>query len=159
MELNVLMGHAPARVDDKGRLKIPTDFRKLIEEKYGADCFITSIDGERAMVYPLPVWYDFQARLGISRNTLNQRLSRLVDTGVLTRVPYQDHPPRSEYKLTAKGRALQESIDAIGKWATRWITEGDLERVGPSTPVPARARTVDRSSARRPTRRKASKRR
>src|SRR5438128_5220189 len=63
MELNVLMGHAPARVDDKGRLKIPADFRKLIEEKYGPDCFITSIAGERAMVYPLPVWYDFQARL------------------------------------------------------------------------------------------------
>jgi MraZ protein len=63
MELNVLMGHAPARVDDKGRLKVPADFRKLIEEKYGSECFITSIDGERAMVYPMPVWYDFQARL------------------------------------------------------------------------------------------------
>ena len=63
MELNVLMGHAPARVDDKGRLKVPADFRKLIEEKYGSDCFITSTDGERAMVYPMPVWYDFQARL------------------------------------------------------------------------------------------------
>ena len=56
MELHVLMGHAPARVDDKGRLKIPADFRKLIEDKYGSDCFITSIDGERASVYPLPVW-------------------------------------------------------------------------------------------------------
>ncbi len=63
MDLNVLMGHAPARVDDKGRLKIPADFRKFIEEKYGSDCFITSIDGARAMVYPMPVWYDFQARL------------------------------------------------------------------------------------------------
>lgn len=63
MELSVLMGHAPARVDEKGRLKIPADFRKLIEEKYGSDCFITSTDGERAMIYPLAVWYDFQARL------------------------------------------------------------------------------------------------
>jgi MraZ protein len=63
MELNVLMGHAPARVDEKGRLKVPSDFRKLIEEKYGSDCFITSTDGERAMIYPLPVWYDFQGRL------------------------------------------------------------------------------------------------
>lgn len=63
MELNVLMGHAPARVDEKGRLKVPADFRKLIEDKYGPDCFITSTDGERAMIYPLPVWYDFQARL------------------------------------------------------------------------------------------------
>lgn len=63
MEVNVLMGHAPARVDDKGRLKIPLDFRKLIEEKYGSDCFITSTDGERAVIYPMAVWYDFQARL------------------------------------------------------------------------------------------------
>lgn len=63
MDLTVLMGHAPARVDEKGRLKVPSDFRKLIEDKYGSDCFITSTDGERAMIYPLPVWYDFQARL------------------------------------------------------------------------------------------------
>jgi len=63
MDLNVLMGHAPAKIDDKGRLKVPSGFRKLIEEKYGQDCFITSTDGERALVYPLPVWYDFQSRL------------------------------------------------------------------------------------------------
>ena len=37
---------------------------------------------------------DFQARLGISRNILNQRLTKLVDNGVLDRVPYQDNPPR-----------------------------------------------------------------
>src|SRR5882762_2671145 len=59
----VLMGHAPAKVDDKGRLKIPANFRKVIEEKYGSDCFITSTDGERALVYPMPVWLDFQGRL------------------------------------------------------------------------------------------------
>ena len=57
------MGHSPAKIDDKGRLKVPADFRKVIEEKYGKDCFITSTDGERALVYPLPVWFDFQARL------------------------------------------------------------------------------------------------
>ncbi|HVT43026.1 MAG TPA: division/cell wall cluster transcriptional repressor MraZ [Thermoanaerobaculia bacterium] len=63
MELNQLMGHAPATVDDKGRIKIPTAFRRVIEERYGADCFITSLDGERAMIYPLAVWEDFQSRL------------------------------------------------------------------------------------------------
>jgi MraZ protein len=63
MELNVLMGHSPAKIDEKGRLKVPSGFRKIIEEKYGQDCFITSTDGERALVYPLPVWYDFQSRL------------------------------------------------------------------------------------------------
>jgi MraZ protein len=57
------MGHSPTRIDDKGRLKIPAGFRKVIEERYGQDCFITSMDGESALVYPLPVWFDFQARL------------------------------------------------------------------------------------------------
>src|SRR5947199_10445273 len=56
---------------------------------------------------------DFQARLGISRNILNQRLNHLVDTGVLERVPYQAHPPRSEYRLTEKGRDLWHVITAM----------------------------------------------
>ena len=63
MELTVLMGHSPAKTDEKGRLKIPATFRKIIEERYGGDCFITSMDGERALVYPLPVWFEFQSRL------------------------------------------------------------------------------------------------
>ena len=57
------MGHAPATVDDKGRLKVPADFRKIIEDRYGRDCFITSTDGKRALLYPLPVWFEFQERL------------------------------------------------------------------------------------------------
>ena len=63
MDLNVLMGHSPATIDEKGRFKVPANFRKAIEEKYGQECFITSMDGERAVVYPLEVWYEFQARL------------------------------------------------------------------------------------------------
>ncbi|HEV2718501.1 MAG TPA: division/cell wall cluster transcriptional repressor MraZ [Thermoanaerobaculia bacterium] len=60
---SVLMGHAPAKVDDKGRLKIPAEFRKIIESKFGPDCFITSEDGQRALIYPMAVWFDYQARL------------------------------------------------------------------------------------------------
>ena len=56
-------GNHPTRVDEKGRLKVPANFRKIIEDRYGPDCFITSTDGERALVYPLPVWFDFQNRL------------------------------------------------------------------------------------------------
>ena len=63
VELSVLMGHAPAKVDEKGRLKVPSDFRKIIEQKYGPDCFLTSTDGDSALIYPLPVWFDYQARL------------------------------------------------------------------------------------------------
>ena len=63
MELSVLMGHAPATVDEKGRLKVPADFRKVIEERYGRDCFITSEDGLSALIYPINVWYEFTDRL------------------------------------------------------------------------------------------------
>jgi DNA-binding HxlR family transcriptional regulator len=63
---------------------------------------------------------DFQARLGISRNVLNQRLNHLVEHGVLERVPYQEHPPRSEYRLTDKGRDLWPVVTAMRQWGDRW---------------------------------------
>ena len=63
---------------------------------------------------------DFQARLGISRNILQQRLTRLVDAEVLQRVPYQDHPPRSEYRLTERGRDLWPVVNAMRQWGDRW---------------------------------------
>jgi len=44
-------------------------------------------------------------RPGISRNVLTRRLNRLVGNDILSRVPHQDHPPRSEYRLTDKGEA------------------------------------------------------
>lgn len=76
------MGHAPARIDEKGRLKVPANFRKIIEDRYGPDCFITSTDGERALVYPLPVWFDFQARLAKVPST------SIAKTKLLERVNY-----------------------------------------------------------------------
>jgi len=100
MELNVLMGHAPARVDDKGRLKIPADFRKLIEDKYGADCFITSIDGEHAILYPMPVWYDFQARLAKVPST------SIAKQKMLERVNYYGHAAT----IDGQGRVLIPSV-------------------------------------------------
>ena len=85
----VLMGHAPAKVDDKGRLKIPANFRKVIEEKFGSDCFITSTDGERALIYPMPVWFDFQGRLSKVPSTsmpkakLQEKVNYFGQTGTI----------------------------------------------------------------------------
>jgi DNA-binding HxlR family transcriptional regulator len=64
---------------------------------------------------------DFQARLAISRNILTQRLNHLVDNEILRRVPYQDHPPRFEYRLTDKGRDLFHVITALRQWGDRWV--------------------------------------
>jgi len=63
---------------------------------------------------------DFQARLGISRNILNNRLTRLIDEGVLKRVAYQERPERFEYRLTTKGRDLWHIITAMCQWGDRW---------------------------------------
>ena len=63
---------------------------------------------------------DMQARLGISRNVLTQRLRSLMDTGVLFRVPYQDNPPRYEYRLTEKGIDLWHVVTAMRQWGDKW---------------------------------------
>lgn len=59
---------------------------------------------------------DFRRNLGISRNILQHRLGRLVDAGVLVRVPYSEHPPRDDYRLTDKGRDLWPVLMAMRQW-------------------------------------------
>ncbi len=60
-----------------------------------------------------------QSRLGISRNILNQRLSWLVDQGVLEKARYSERPPRFEYRLTAKGRDLWPVLNAMRQWGDK----------------------------------------
>jgi DNA-binding HxlR family transcriptional regulator len=62
----------------------------------------------------------FQERLGISRNILIQRLSSLVDAGVLTKLPYSDHPPRYDYQLTDKGRDLWPVLTTMRQWGDKY---------------------------------------
>ena len=49
-------GNHPTRVDEKGRLKVPSEFKRRVEEVYGPQFFITSKDGERAELYPMKEW-------------------------------------------------------------------------------------------------------
>ena len=49
-------GNHPTRVDEKGRLKIPADFKRRVDELYGPQFFITSKDGKRAELYPMKEW-------------------------------------------------------------------------------------------------------
>ena len=65
----MLRGSAPTKIDDKGRLKIPTDFRRLIEERFGPDLFVTSIQGDSALVYPLTEWEEIERRLNAMPST------------------------------------------------------------------------------------------
>jgi MraZ protein len=56
-------GNHPTRVDEKGRLKVPADFKRRVDELYGPQFFITSKDGKRAEIYPLKEWEKIEAKL------------------------------------------------------------------------------------------------
>ena len=58
----------------------------------------------------------FQSALGITRHLLAERLKKLVRTGILRRIPYQDSPKRHEYILTQKGLDLYPIMMAIVHW-------------------------------------------
>jgi MraZ protein len=93
-------GSRVATIDDKGRLKVPTEFRRLLEERYGTEFFATSVRGDKALVYPLPVWEEIEARLTAMPSTdpTRQRF--------LERVNYFG----AQVKLDAQGRLLLPPI-------------------------------------------------
>ena len=60
----VLRGNAPAKIDDKGRLKVPNGFRALVQQTYGREVFVTSLSGESVRIYPMTVWQEVEQKLG-----------------------------------------------------------------------------------------------
>jgi len=62
-------GSAPAKIDEKGRLKVPTHFRRFLEERWGPELFVTSILGDSGLLYPLPVWEEIEDRLAAMPST------------------------------------------------------------------------------------------
>ena len=61
-------GNHPTRVDEKGRLKIPAEFKRVIDEKYGQQFYITSLDGKVAQVYPFEEWERIEQKLAALSN-------------------------------------------------------------------------------------------
>lgn len=58
--------------------------------------------------------------VNISPRTLSQRLNKLEDEGVLSRIQYNAHPPRFKYQLTSKGKELQSLIKKMADWGARY---------------------------------------
>jgi MraZ protein len=76
--VSVFRGNAPARIDDKGRLKVPNAFRTLLEGKHGRELFLTSLTGEYVRIYPMPVWLDVEQKLAEMPSTHPSKL-RFLD--------------------------------------------------------------------------------
>lgn len=102
-------GSAPTKIDDKGRLKIPTPFRTFMEERWGSEVFATSIQGDSALIYPLPVWEEIEERLATMPSTHRSKMR------FLERVNYFGQQAR----LDSQGRIvvpqiLRESAEVVG---------------------------------------------
>ena len=101
-------GNHPTRVDEKGRLKIPADFKREVDERYGSQFFITSLDGDRAQVWPMPEWQKVEEKV------LNQPMS-LAKKKWLDRTSYYGQVA----EMDAQGRilipqVLRESAKTLG---------------------------------------------
>jgi MraZ protein len=61
-------GNHPTRVDEKGRLKVPAEFKRVIDEKYSTQFYITSLDGKVAQLYPFEEWERIEQKLAALSN-------------------------------------------------------------------------------------------
>lgn len=66
---------------------------------------------------------EFEKRLGVTRHVLADRLKKLVEYGVLVKVPYQQRPLREEYRLTERGLELHPAIMALVSWGDRHMAD------------------------------------
>jgi MraZ protein len=71
-------GNHPARVDEKGRLKVPAEFKRVMEEKYAQKFYITSLDGVVAQVYPFEEWERIEQKLA-SLSTFNPTKKKFLN--------------------------------------------------------------------------------
>ena len=91
-----MRGNKLAKMDDRGRLKIPRDFLKELREAYGPAVYVTTITGQSAWVYPLPVWEAIESRLRDLPSTFKGRQKYLSRTSYFG----------NEASIDAQGRLL-----------------------------------------------------
>ena len=89
-------GNHPTRVDEKGRLKVPAEFKRVIDEKYGTQFYITSLDGKVAQIYPFEEWERIEQKLA-NLSTFNPTKKKF-----LTRVNYWGQ----QVEMDGQGRLL-----------------------------------------------------
>jgi Uncharacterized protein conserved in bacteria len=78
----MLRGNYTARIDEKGRLKIPTHFRRKIEEAYNSnEVYVTSLTGESVQIYPLKEWETIERKLALLPTNEAARNIYVMGTG------------------------------------------------------------------------------
>jgi MraZ protein len=96
----MLRGNYPATVDGKGRLKLPTAFKAFLDENYGPDFYVTSLDGQYVRIYPFSVWRGIEEKLA-ALPSLNKSKKKYLD-----RTNYWGQA----MKMDGQGRVLVPSL-------------------------------------------------
>jgi MraZ protein len=113
----VFRGHEQARIDDKGRLKVPNVFRSLLEGKYGRELFLTSLTGEYVRLYPMPVWLDLEEKLGKMPSTHPSRLRFLDRVNFFGQVVELDTQGRVLIPVRLRETAaIAGDVDVLGQY-------------------------------------------
>lgn len=110
-------GNAPARIDSKGRLKVPNAFKSLLESKYGRELFLTSLSGESVRIYPMPVWLEIEEKLGRMPSTHPSRLRFLDRVNYFGQVGEIDTQGRVLIPLRLRDAAtMAGDVDVLGQF-------------------------------------------
>jgi len=113
----VLRGNAPARIDEKGRLKVPNGFRAVVEEKYGRELFLTSVSGEYVRLYPMPVWIDIEQKLARIPSTHPSKLKFLDRVNFYGQVAELDNQGRVLIPARLRESAsMAGDVDVFGQY-------------------------------------------
>jgi MraZ protein len=112
----VLRGNSPAKIDDKGRLKVPNGFRAVIQKDHGADLFVTSLTGQSVRIYPMPVWIEIERRLTQMPSTHPARLRFLDRVNFYGQVAELDAQGRVLIQPRLRESALMHGeVDVLGQ--------------------------------------------
>ena len=110
-------GNAPARIDDKGRLKVPNAFRSLLESKYGRELFLTSLSGEYVRIYPMPVWLELEQKLADMPSTHPAKLRFLDRVNYFGQIAELDVQGRVLIPLRLRDAAtMAGDVDVLGQY-------------------------------------------
>ena len=113
----MLRGNSPAKIDDKGRLKIPNAFRAVIQEEHGREVFVTSLTGDSVRIYPMPVWLEIERKLAQAPSTHPARLKFLDRVNFYGQIAEFDPQGRVLLQPRVRESALMTGeVDVLGKY-------------------------------------------
>jgi MraZ protein len=120
-------GNHPTRADEKGRLKVPANFKRELDERYSGNRFyITSRDGKAAEVYPIEEWEKIERRI-LEKPSANPAVRRFIEaTSFYGQETEMDAQGRLLLPVLLREKAnLKGEVAVIGMWT--WLQVRNME--------------------------------